>query len=270
MTDLSAYLRRIHFDGPVRADLATLRMLHRLHGQHICYENFDVHFGRPMTIDPRAAFDKLVQRRRGGWCYEMNGVFGLVLDAIGFNVRRLRADGSTPATHLVLIVDLDGATYVADVGFSDGPPEPYPLREGAFTQDGFEFRVEFEPDGRWRLHNHRFGAVPGFLAHGPDEAGMEARCQWLQTDPESNLAKHIVVFGRTSSGYRSLIDRVLRAATSQGSAKHIIDTPDEYVATLRSNFGLDLPEAAALWPRLCGNHEVYLRESAARARSRNS
>ena len=162
MIDISAYAHRIGYDGPLTANLETLRALHRAHAMTIPYENFDIHLKRPTTIDPHAAFDKLVTRRRGGWCYEMNGVFGLALQTIGFDVTRLSADGATPHSHLVLTVALNGATYVCDVGFADGPIDVYPLIEGPFSQDGLEFRVEYAADGRWRLHNHRHGMTPGF------------------------------------------------------------------------------------------------------------
>src|SRR6185503_6394389 len=87
--DLQAYLDRIGFAGEARPDLATLTALHRAHLLAIPYENLDVQFGTPVTIEPAAAFEKIVTRGRGGWCYEMNGLFGAALDEIGFQVTRL-------------------------------------------------------------------------------------------------------------------------------------------------------------------------------------
>jgi N-hydroxyarylamine O-acetyltransferase len=262
--NLSAYLRRIRYEGPLVPTFDTLRALHRAHAMAIPYENFDVQLRRPVTIDPQAAFEKLVERKRGGWCYEMNGVFGLVLDKLGFEITRRSADGSSAHSHLFLTVNLDGTTYVCDVGFSDGPIEPYPIVEGPFTQEGFEFRIENEASGRWRLHNHRFGAAPNFLAGLPDEAAMADRCQWLQTAPDSLFVQHALVFSRTRGGISSLIDRTLRTITPTEAIRTVIDDADEYVATLKTRFSLDLPEAATLWPALCERHEKYLCESAAR------
>jgi N-hydroxyarylamine O-acetyltransferase len=264
MIDLSAYLHRIQYDRPLRTDLETLRALHRAHLMAIPYENFDVQLKRPLTTDPHAAFEKIVARERGGWCYEMNGAFGLVLQTIGFNVTRLAADGSRPHAHLVLTVSLDGTTYVCDVGFADGPIEPYPLVEGPFTQDGFEFRVEMENANHWRLHNHRFGITPGFYAGPPDETGMATTCQWLQTSPESQFVRHTTVFRRMRDHYLSLIGLTLRKITSTSVTRTEIKSADEYVATLKTNFALNLPEVATLWPAICERHEIYLREAAAR------
>src|SRR3954471_15025485 len=87
--DLKAYFGRIGYVGEPRVDLATLRALHRAHLLAIPYENLDVQLGRPLTTDPAAAYDKIVRRRRGGWCYEMNGLFGWALETVGFSVMRM-------------------------------------------------------------------------------------------------------------------------------------------------------------------------------------
>jgi N-hydroxyarylamine O-acetyltransferase len=262
--NLTAYLDRIGYDGPMAPNLATLRALHRAHAMAIPYENFDVQLKRPITTDPHIAFEKLIERKRGGWCYEMNGVLGLALQALGFEVRRWTGDGSATHSHLFLTVDVEGTRYVCDVGFSDGPIEPYPIVAGSFTQDGFEFRIEMEAAGRWRLHNHKFGAAPNFLAGPLDELGMTTRCQWLQTATESPFVQHAMVFRRTQGGFSSLIDRTLRTITPNEVKRTTIDTADEYVNTLKTRFGLDVPEVASLWPALCERHEAYLREAAAR------
>ena len=146
--DLAAYFDRIGFTAEARPDLATLRALHRAHLLSIPYENLDVQLGRPLTIDPEAAFDKLVTRRSGGWCYEMNGLLGAALDEIGFKVTRMagavmrevRGDAAI-GNHLVLRVDL-GEPWIADVGLGDGTLEPYRLRAGPMESGGYSFRLE--------------------------------------------------------------------------------------------------------------------------------
>src|SRR5579862_4517964 len=132
--DLGAYLDRIGFRDEPRPDLGTLKALHRAHLLAVPYENLDVQFGRALTIEPHAAFDKIVTRRRGGWCYEMNGLLGAALDAVGFKVTRLAGavmrevvGDAVIGNHLVLLVDLDGQPWIADVGFGDGSLDPFPL-----------------------------------------------------------------------------------------------------------------------------------------------
>src|SRR5580704_16536504 len=102
--DLEAYLRRIGYDGPLRADLETLRALHRAHLMAVPYEGFDIQLKRPIPFDPHAAFEKIVHGHRGGWCYEMNGAFGVALQAIGLKVSRRAGDVTFPHMHLVLTV----------------------------------------------------------------------------------------------------------------------------------------------------------------------
>jgi N-hydroxyarylamine O-acetyltransferase len=264
MSDLSDYLARIGFDRPVRPDLTTLKALHRAHLMAVPYEDLDVQFGRPLTTDPAAAFEKVTARRRGGWCYEMNGSFGHALGLAGFDVTRHASEGERPGRHLALTVEVDGETWVCDVGFGDGPAEPYPLRPGPFEIDGFEFKLEFEDGGAWRFYNHRFGAADGFVARGPDEAALADACQFLQTDPSSTFVQHATIFRRIPGGYQSLIDRTLRTVTAEGATPTLVESADAYIAILRDRFGLDVPEAATLWPALCERHDTYEQERAAR------
>lgn len=153
MTDLEAYLQRIHFSGEPRPDLETLTAIHRQHLLTIPYENIDVQLQVPVDLDIERIFTKLVVNQRGGWCYEMNGLLGWALQEIGFDVRRvnggvarsLRGDDAL-GNHLVLLVSLD-QPYIADVGFGDGVLDPIPLVQGPVLQRGFKFELEHLPDG---------------------------------------------------------------------------------------------------------------------------
>ncbi len=170
--ELAAYLDRIGLDTVPRADLAGLRTLHRAHLRAIPYENLDVPLGHPVTIEIPAIYDKLVTRRRGGWCYEMNGLFGWALDELGFDVTR--ATGAVersvrgPASegnHLVLKVELEEGTYLADVGFGDGPLDPFRVAARRFSINGFPFSISQIDAEWWRLHNHPAGGAPNFDFH---------------------------------------------------------------------------------------------------------
>jgi N-hydroxyarylamine O-acetyltransferase len=125
----------------------------------IPYENLDIHLGVPLTLDPDRIFAKLVDERRGGWCYEMNGLFAAVLEAMGFDVRRVsgtvgraRHGGRAQGNHLVLIVTLD-RRWIVDVGFGDGFLAPLPLEPGTYTQSFLRYRVSRD-GSRWRVDNH--------------------------------------------------------------------------------------------------------------------
>lgn len=269
--DLAAYLARVGFDGAPRPDIATLRALHRAHLEAIPYENLDVQLGAPSTPDPAAAFAKLVTRRRGGWCYEMNGVFGAALEAIGFKVTRLAGgvmrevagDGQI-GNHLVLIVDLD-QPWVADVGFGDGLIEPVPLRDAAIRQGVFDFRLEDLRDGWWRLHNHPEGGARSFdfdLAVR-DESKLAERCTFLQTDPSSLFVRNAVIQRHGDGAMAMLVNKVLKRVSATGVTREEVPNADAYISTLRDVFGLDVPGAATLWPRIEERHAAMLTAASA-------
>jgi N-hydroxyarylamine O-acetyltransferase len=268
--DLEAYFDRVGFAGEARPDLATLTALHRAHLAAIPYENFDVQFGRPISPSPEAAFDKLVTRRRGGWCYEMNGLFAAVLDAIGCQVtrmaggvRRSQMGEVMVGNHLVLKVDLDGP-WIADVGFGDGVIEPFRLQEGPVEADGFTCRLERIEDGWWRFHNHAFGGAPDFdfRDEPADPALLAERCLWLQDWPESPFRLNAVAQRRRPGEVLALRGRTLKHSLPDGATARLVGSADEYVEVLGRDFGLDLPEAADLWPRVLARHEELFAASA--------
>lgn len=275
--DLQAYFDRIGFAGAARPDVATLTALHRAHLQAVPYENLDVQLGRPLTTDPDAAIEKIVTRRRGGWCYEMNGVFGAALTEVGFKVtwmagaamRELLGD-IVIGNHLVLLVEIDGEPWIADVGFGDGCQDPFPLRPAAMTVGGYRFRLEALDQRWWRFHNHEFGGARSFdfAVEPADPELLAGRCEWLQYDPTSHFVLNLIVQRYRGDTILQLRGRVLRTVTPAGVETRLLGSADDLVAVLASEFGLDAPEAAALWPRVVARHnEVMAAAAEAAARS---
>ncbi|HEY2752648.1 arylamine N-acetyltransferase family protein [Phenylobacterium sp.] len=265
--DLEAYFERIGFREEPRPDLVTLKALHRAHLQAVPYENLDVQFGRPLTTDPAEAVEKIVARRRGGWCYEMNGVFGAALTEIGFKVtgmagaamRELMGDIMI-GNHLVLLVEIDGQHWIADVGFGDGCQDPIPLRRSAINIGGYAFRLEALDERWWRFHNHEFGGARSFdfVVEPADPDLLAGRCEWLQQDPTSPFVLNLIVQRFRADTILQLRGRVFRTVTPRGVETRLLRSADELVAVLASDFGLDVPEAAGLWPRVVARHEEVL------------
>jgi N-hydroxyarylamine O-acetyltransferase len=270
--NIDAYLHRIGLTERPTATLAGLRAVHRAHLLAIPYENLDVLLRRPVTIDLPAIYEKIVERKRGGWCYEMNGMLGWALAEIGFHVTR--ATGSVMremfgdrcnANHLVLRVQLPEGLYLADAGFGDGPHDPIPVATGAFRSEGFEFNLRRVDDQWWRFYSHSLGAAPSFdfnLAPA-DEAQLAAQCEALQTDPQSHFRQNLFCFRHTPQGVTSLRGRVLRKVTPQGFQERVLADADDLIVALKKEIGLDVPEARSLWPAIVARHEDVMAQKEA-------
>ena len=168
MLDDSAYLDRLSYTGPTAPTLETLRALHLAHLYAVPFENLDIHIGRKIILDEEKLFDKIVSHRRGGFCYELNGLFAALLRALSFDVTLLAAGVWNLAhqrfdpefDHLCLLVRLE-ERWLADVGFGDTFREPLRLDDpGEQIQNGKAYRIE--RDGDW------------WIMHEPDSGGRRA------------------------------------------------------------------------------------------------
>jgi N-hydroxyarylamine O-acetyltransferase len=263
--ELSAYLHRIRFDGSVRPDLATLKAIHRAHQYAIPFENLDVQLRRPVVLDVEANYNKIVRQRRGGWCYEMNGVMGWALKQIGFEVMRVSgavmrvlAGDAHLGNHLCLLVCL-GEHYLVDVGFGGSLAEPLPLKASEREDRPYRLGLSEQGDDYWRFFEIAHGSDPfsfDFRAAPADEPLLARKCQFLQTDPASPFTQNLVVKRRTVDTQISLRGRVLQTIHAMRVDKKLLNSADELVATLRGSFDLDVPEAATLWPAICARHDA--------------
>jgi N-hydroxyarylamine O-acetyltransferase len=133
---MDSYFERINYKGSTEASEDTLRGIHTAHTLNVPFENLDVFYRRPILLDGVSLYKKIVEERRGGYCFEMNGIFSLVLQEMGFKVTNLLAkvavDGIhyTTKTHQAILVETGGNTFLADVGFgNDGIIAPLILEE---------------------------------------------------------------------------------------------------------------------------------------------
>jgi N-hydroxyarylamine O-acetyltransferase len=264
---LARYLERIGHGWHVRKKLPTLRSLHRAHVTSIPFENLDVQLGEVPSLDPDAIYDKIVERGRGGWCYEMNGLFGAALQAIGFDVMRvscgvMRQDGGNDrlGTHLALVVDCDGP-WLCDVGFGGALLEPLPLAAGERDENPYAVSLAQTEDGYWRF-TERLDAPFGydFRAEPADEALLAAKRDWQATHPASNFTLNFVAQRRHADRHLVLRGRVLTERGPEGTTTHTIADADELVAVLSNRFGIDEPRARDIWPRIAARHRELFEE----------
>jgi N-hydroxyarylamine O-acetyltransferase len=256
---LDAYFARIGIVAPARPDLDALRAIHRAHVFAFTWEAADAFLTRPEgDIDPARAFEKMVAARRGGWCYEMNGLLGAALAATGFAVTRLCA-GVHRATlgeavvgnHLSLRVDLADGPWLVEAGLGDAVPAPIPLREGRH-QDGFLSCSIEAADGAWlRYVNHRHGVAStfDFRADYADDKVLAEKEVWMRTDPGSPFTGALAIMRHYPGRIESLVNRTRRTLTEAGMTEREILDEDDFAQTLGGPFGLELPDVPALWAK---------------------
>lgn len=268
---LVAYLDRIGFYGSPKPDLATLQAVVRAHASAIAFENIDVQLGRVITPDPAAAFAKLVAARRGGWCYEQNGVLGAALAAIGFDVmrmsaavmRQVRGDHSM-GSHLCLLVQC-GGSWLVDAGFGSWLGEPVPLECGTWMHAPLPVSLGQTEDGFWRVCVALGDSAMSydFRAEPADEKQLSALCHWQSTDPASVFVQNLSVQRRDAGRYLMLRGKVLSDVGVYGEVRRELASEAELVDVLRDVFLIDVPQAAALWPAICARHEALFSAQAA-------
>jgi N-hydroxyarylamine O-acetyltransferase len=258
--NLQQYLDRIKYTTPLEPNVQTLIALHRAHLRTVPYENLEIHFGRKLELQLERIFERLVLEHRGGWCYEMNGLFAWVLREIGFDVRLVstqvtRADGSlmAPGDHVALIVQLE-QKWLVDVGWGNGFLDPLPLEVGIFMQGFLEYRLESHGEA-WRFFNQQYGADGFSFTLEPrtlDE--FQDRCTWQQSSPESGFVRVTVCQRFTSAGINTLRGAVLTTIRQTGKLEHTISSLEEYEQVLREDFKLEVQNLHELWVKVWQDH----------------
>ncbi|MFY0570625.1 arylamine N-acetyltransferase family protein [Archangium lansingense] len=246
--DIGQYLRRLGYEGPWEPTLETLRGLHLRHLESVPFENLDIHSRRPIVLDEAAFFDKVVRNHRGGFCYELNGLFAALLRALGFQVTylsgRVSPDGIHPSgpefDHLLLEVTLNGF-WLVDVGFGEGFVEPLPLEPGRWDSGGVRFLLERLEDDWWlsregpddaRKLLYVFSRVPRRLEE------FSEMCRYHQTSPDSFFLKSTLCTRKTPTG-RVTVSGHRLIVTEQGQrTERTLESAEELERALREHFGI--------------------------------
>jgi N-hydroxyarylamine O-acetyltransferase len=255
--DTTAYLRRINYAGPLAPTAETLRQLHVAHLLTVPFENLSMYWGEPIVLTDEALFEKIVQRRRGGFCYELNGLFAALLRALGFDVVMLEGGVINPRgefglkfDHMPLMVTL-ADRWLVDVGFGDCFREPLLLDERADQlQDRRAYRIEEvgdgslllkrrDEDGEWKTQ-YRFSLEPHVYA---DYAGM---CHYHQTSPESFFTQRRICSLPTEYGRVTLSKMRLIITIGSKREEKELNSEEEYAEALRDYFGIVAPPSMGM------------------------
>ena len=247
--NVDAYLRRIGYEGPRSPSAETLRELQVAHLRSVPFENLSIHSNDPIVLQDEALFEKVVTRRRGGFCYELNGLFAALLRALGFEVEMLAAgvaksedEFGPDFDHMTLLVKLQDR-WIADVGFGDSFVEPLLLDETAeqvqgaraykfITAGDYRILMLRNYDGAW-APQYRFKLEPHQY---PDYVET---CHYHQTSPESHFTRGRICTLATTDGRLTLSELRLITTNNQGERQErTLSSEAEYEAALREHFGI--------------------------------
>jgi N-hydroxyarylamine O-acetyltransferase len=265
--DLDAYFARIGYTGARAATPAALREIHHRHVCAIPFENLDVLLGRGIRIDVPSIERKLVHERRGGYCFEQNGLLAAVLRALGFRVTpliaRVRwqvpAEVTTPLTHKVLRVEAGGAEFLADVGFGSmslfeplvleyGPEQSRSLEPRRLVRDGDAVVQQARLGDTW-FDVYRFALVEA------PAVDFEMGNWFTSTHPQSRFVQNLTVAIAGDKRRLGLFNRDFSVRHADGrSETRTLATRAELLHVLATEFGLQLPaetrfgDAGSPWP----------------------
>ncbi len=278
--DVSVFLARLGVEREPPT-VGGLVRLHRAVLERVPYETTWIHLGERWGVDRLASLRRIAYQQRGGYCFQINGAFSLLLVALGYDVSLHvggvhRADGPTPdamTNHLVLQVHglpsddcPDGSWYV-DAGLGDALYEPVPLVTGTFRQGPYEFGLTTSDVwfADWQFLHHASGSFAGMAFRSAPAAidDFAARNTILSTSPDSVFVQTLTVQRRDATGVDALRGRVLQRVEATVVAERTLASESEWFAALAEVFDLPLADVSTadrhgLWTRVHAAHEVWL------------
>jgi N-hydroxyarylamine O-acetyltransferase len=249
--NLNSYFERINYKGSTEVNESTLRDIHIAHTLNVPFENLDVFYKRPILLDEASLYKKIVKERRGGYCFEMNGIFSLVLQAMGFKVTNLLArvtiDGIhyTTKTHQAILVETSSKKWLADVGFgNEGIIAPLILEENTEQkQFAHTYRLITDSTLGYVLQKKDADGYHPLYAFTLDECSPEdflMSNHFTSTFPGSFFLTMRMCTMPTKEGRITLTDSHFKVVDKNEVSDLPIANDAEFTTTLKRHFGLDL------------------------------
>jgi len=251
--DIDKYLHRIGLPQREAPSLQFLRALHRQHLLFIPFENLDIHWGREILLSPEKLFQKIVVDKRGGFCYELNGLFHLLLSELGFrcymaSARMPQTDGSMSPDfeHMCLLLQLKGEVFLCDVGYGKGPIYPLKVLVSDMQMSLNQFyRIRKHDETGWWLEESDDGQVfEGKYLFSPKKRALIEfipRCQYQQRDPNSHFRKGKMITQATPDGRKTLTEKMLIINSRGERTEHYLLNEDDFYIKLEEHFGIRRP-----------------------------
>ncbi len=250
--DIDAYLSRIKCHRERKPSIKYLRHLHRNHLYNIPFENLDIHLGREITLDTNRIFEKVVTDLRGGFCYELNGIFQQLLLKLGYYVTIISArtygENGTLGDefdHLLLLASFEDKEWLVDVGFGDLCLAPIEFKLGGMQMDGNKyFRIEETPDRKYILQSSTDGEhfSNQYLFSKKERQFVEfvAKCHYHQTSPQSIFTRKKVITKATKEGRITLTDKKFIIHKLGEKLEEAILNQDQFDTKLVQHFNIQL------------------------------
>ncbi|NML22854.1 arylamine N-acetyltransferase [Pseudoflavitalea sp. G-6-1-2] len=250
--NVPAYLRRIGYQGSLVPTLETLAALQRAHLLAVPFENLDIHMNIPIYIDPDAIYRKVVERRRGGFCYELNSLFRQLLETIGYDTILVsakvysfdRGSFGPEFDHMAIIVEVGKEIYLVDVGFG----------EFAFSPLVLDFQIDQEDErGVYRMRTHEFEYLLISRMDGYSEKPLyvftiiprrlkefEGMCKYHQTSPGSSFTRKRMISLPTLNGRKTLSGNRFKITHGKGEIEVDMETEEDVKGLLKREFGVEI------------------------------
>jgi N-hydroxyarylamine O-acetyltransferase len=248
--NIEHYLRRIGYQGSLEPTYETLQALHETHLQAVPFENLSIYYGQPIVLQEEALYEKVVRRNRGGFCFELNGLFAWLLRELGFDVTELAASMAHDAgefgpeiDHLTLLVHLS-EDWLLDVGNGDSFLRPLRVQAALEQREG-EQTYRFERDGNfWVLqrtaNNGTWKSEYRFTMQPHKLVDFIERCHYYETSPKSPFTHGRTCSRTTPEGRITLRDQRLITTIHGKKEEQTLQSEDECLNVLAEQFGMVL------------------------------
>jgi len=251
--DMAAYLMRIRYNGETAVSIETLKNLHIAHAMNVPFENLDVFEKKPISLEIDDLFKKIVTNRRGGYCFEMNGLFSFVLKGLGFSVKNLLARVWVNnceyggKTHQVNVIEIGNQQWLCDVGFGgNGLVAPLLLEDGLEQEQyGRSYRIAMNPTYGYVLEyriNGEYQPVYAFTLEACYVSDYEIANYFTSTHQASIFTKQRICTKPTETGRMTLLNNRLKVVTGEGETETLFDNEQEVRLALEKYFGVQLAD----------------------------
>lgn len=245
----TSYLKRMGIEAVTAVDEGLLKRLHRQHVRSIPFENLDIAWRKPISLDPEAIFTKVMDRKRGGFCYELNSLFCRLLQKLGFRSHLISCSIMTEESsfsplfdHMAIIVDMEDR-WLLDVGYGDLFIEPLLLTNPNPQKDQFKTYQLMKRNEEYVLSESKNGVnfQPRytFNTEARKLADFEEQCYWKQYSPDSYFVKNRICTLPHPKGRTTLFNDKLIRRRDRKREETVIDHPAHYDLMLKRYFGID-------------------------------